>query len=431
MLYSQFYFKDKAKIPIPLAAVLLFVVSLLMGSVFIKTGPGQLRASKVSAKRVEVTNLSPVQATLFWQSETQEEGFVFYGASLNQINTMGLDDRDVASKKNKYLNHYATLRNLEPGRIYFFKIVSNNQLIVRPDGTPFSFKTPVLPAAASTLSPAHGSVLKENLSGEENALVMLTVDNFYPMSTLTKGSGEWLVPLNSFFDKERLENKILSSETPVKIEIFGEDNKNSVITGRLNQLSPVAQTIIIGRNYDLSTESNVLSAETSSSVNPSASKIIDIIYPVDAAVIPGRSPLIKGVALPKSQVFITVRSAKTFSATLTADNKGNWSYQLPESLELGAHTITIKTKDSQGKETTITRNFTIVANDNAGRVLGEATGSASLTATPTLTPTTIPMTTTLTPTSVPTIPVTGVTDFIPIIGGLSFILAGLGVLLVF
>src|SRR3990167_976833 len=177
MLYSRFYFRDKGKIPVPLAVVLLFVVALLMGSVFLKTGPASLRASKKNAKRVEVTNLSPVQASVFWQSEQIEEGFLFYGNNLNAVNTLALDDRDVASKKSQFLNHYVTLRNLEANRTYFFKIVSNNQVIIKPDGTPFSFKTPAILGASSSLSPAHGTVLKESLVGEENALVMLTVDN--------------------------------------------------------------------------------------------------------------------------------------------------------------------------------------------------------------------------------------------------------------
>lgn len=431
MLYSQFYFKDKAKIPTPLAAVLILVVALFMGSVFLKTGPASLRASKKNAKRIEVTNLSPVQASVFWQSQGKEEGFIFFGDSLNAINTLALDDRDVAAKKSQYLNHYVTLRNLEASHTYFFKIVSNNQLIVKPDGTPFSFKTPTTLGASSSLSPAHGTVLKESLNGEENALVLLTVDNFYPMSSLTKSSGEWLIPLNSFFDKVSLENKIPPISTAVKIEIISEDNKNSVVTGRLNQLSPVSSTIIIGRNYDLGLEDNVLSAQSSRTATPS--KTVDIIYPVEGALIPGRTPLIKGVALPQSQVFITINSSQTFSATLTADRNGNWSYLLPESLELGSHTIMIKTKDNQGQEVSLTRNFTIVASDNAGRVLGEATGSAALTGTPTLTPT---PTSSLTPTvatttTTPTIPVAGVSAFLPIIGGLSFIIAGLGILLVF
>ncbi len=426
MLYSQFYFKDKAKIPIPLAGVLIFVIALLLGNVFLKTGPASLRASKKNAKRVEVTNLSPVQASIFWQSENIEEGFLFYGANPGNVNKAAFDDRDLAAKKNQYLNHYVTLRNLEADHTYFFKLVSNNQLIVSPDGTPFSFKTPASLGTSSSLSPAHGTVLKESLSGQENALVLLSVEGFYPMSTLTKTSGEWLIPLNSFFDSASLENKAPAASSQVTIEIVSEDDKSSLVTARLNQLSPVTQTLIIGRNYNLDT-GNVLSAQ-SSTATAQKSATVDVIYPVEGALIPGRKPLIKGVALPQSQVFITVNSTKTFSATLTTDANGNWNYLLPENLELGNHTITVKSKDAQGQEVILTRNFTIVANDNAGRVLGEATGSAGLTITPT---STLAPTLAVTTTVAPTIPVAGMSDIFPAIFGLSFVIAGLGVLLVF
>lgn len=426
MVYSQFYFKDKSKIPTPLAAVILVVVSLVMGSLFFKGGPSNLRASKKNAKRVEVTNLSPYQTSVFWQNETAEEGFLLYGDGANNIKTVALDDRDVAAKKSRRRNHYVTIRRLEANKTYFFKIVSGRELIVKANGSPYSFTTPSTLGAASALPPAHGTVLKENLESEENAVVILSVDNFHRLSALTKSSGEWLIPLNSFISDRTLENKIPAGQTSVKIEIISEDNKISVVNGRLDQLSPVASTIIIGRNYDLGSESNVLSAQSSAAAG--ANKTVDIIYPKEAALIPGKTPLIKGTALPGSQVFITVNSVKTFSATVATDRNGNWSYAVPENLELGSHTISVKTKDSEGKDVTLTRNFTIVGMDNAGRVLGEASASSTLTVTPTATATPAPTTVS---SITPTIPVSGITDFFPIIAGVSMVIAGLGVLLVF
>ena len=63
----------------------------------------------------------------------------------------------------------------------------------------------------------------------------------------------------------------------------------------------------------------------------------------------------------------------------TSDSNGNWSYLLPEDLELGPHTIVLKTKDRDGKLITMQRNFTIIAlQGNEGRVLGTGTGEPTI-----------------------------------------------------
>ncbi len=434
MSYSQLYLQNKGpRVPVPVAAVLVIILTVVFGRFFLSNNTTSTRASKKTVKKVEVTNVSPYQANVFWQSESPEEGYIFYGEDVAEVKNIALDDRDLSETKGIYLNHYVTLRNLKPGQAYFFKIVTNNQVIAKPDGSLFSFKTPVLSSTSSTLKPANGKVLKENLSGQENAIVLLYVEGMYPLSAMTKSTGEWLIPLNSFYDQEKLESRALSESQKARIEIFNEDNKNTVLNGRLANLAPVTTTIVVGKSYDLNDSGDqVLSAQTSNINN----KEIDIIYPVEGALIPGRAPLIKGTARPKAQVFVTVNSRKTFSAVVAADLDGLWSYALPESLELGNHTVTITTKDRNGKDVSMTRKFVIIANDYEGKVLGEASGSPTIAATSTPAPTV-----TAAPTVVVTEPVssitptalmnTGITDFFPIIGGISFIVVGLGFLLVF
>lgn len=433
MSYSQLYMQNKARIPVPLAIVLVAVFGIFFARFFLTGNAPASRASKKTVNRFEVTNVSPYQANIFWQSGIAEEGYVFYGETVDGVRNIALDDRDVSESKNQYLNHYVTLRNLKPGTPYFFKIVSKNEIIVKPDGSLFSFKTPMVSSSTSALKPANGKILKENLTGQDNAIVILYINGMYPLSAMTKSTGEWLIPLNAFYDMEKLEGRVVSDIQKAKIEAFSEDGKSSVLNGRLSSMSPVTTTIVIGKSYELTdTGSQVLSAQT----KPPSQKEIDIIYPIEGALIPGRAPLIKGAARPKSQVSITVNSKKTYTAVVTADLDGLWSYALPESLELGNHTITIKTKDGNGQEVTLTRKFVIIANDYEGKVLGEASGSPTLAVTATPAPTS---------TIVPSLPATnagssitptallksGITDALPAIGGISFIVVGLGLLLVF
>lgn len=437
MSYSSLYLQEKGpRVPVPLAAVFVLILTVVFGRFFFMNNASFSQASKKSVRRVEIVNLNPVQANIFWQSEVAEEGYVFYGDSLENVRSIALDDRDLTDKKGQYLNHYITLRNLKPGTPYFFKIVAKNQVVVKPDGTLFSFKTPKSSSVTSPMPPANGKVLKENLTGLDGAVVLLYVDGMYPLATLSKPTGEWLIPLNSFFNQESLDGQMVSEIQKVRVEILSEDNQLTTLNGKLSNLSPVSTTIVIGKSYNLlDSGTQVLSAQSGKPKH----KEIDVIYPVEGALIPGRAPLIKGAARPNEQVFITVNSRKTYSAVVKADLDGLWNYALPESLELGNHTVTITTKDKNGKDVTMTRKFVIIANDYEGKVLGEASGSPTIAVTkaPTPQPTAgsystptpaVTFASQITPTGLAR---TGVMDLAPAIGGISFIIVGLGFLLVF
>ena len=148
---------------------------------------------------------------------------------------------------------------------------------------------------------------------------------------------------------------------------------------------------------------------------------VEIFFPEEGALIPGKKPLISGVSLPGAEISIVVNSLKTYSAKIRANRDGKWSYVIPEDLELGEHTITIKTKDREGKEVTLSKKFTIIDNGGyEGKVLGTASGEPTITYAPTATPT---------PTASP--PVSGITSLVPVIGGISLLIIGGGILLVF
>lgn len=432
MIYSDFYVKEKTKVPTILGLFIVLMSAVFLGRVFMTETSTTTRASKKTVRRLDITNISPVQSSIYWQSDNKESGWIVYSDDAKNVTNIALDDRDVSEKKSTYLNHYVTLRDLQAGKQYYFKIVTGNQIVVSPDGSLFSFKTPTNSPGKPILPPANGKVEKPNLAPQDNAIVVLYVDGYIPLSTITKPTGEWLIPLNSFYDKDTLENKSLSANQKCRVEIINEDGQVSALTCTLSRLSPVAQTTIIGKDYNFQADTNnVLSAMTS--FTSGSGKSIDIIYPIEGSIIPGKAPLIKGVALPQAKVYITVNSQKTYSAVVTADGEGLWNYLVPGNLELGNHTITIKTKNIDGKDLTIERKFVIVANGDEGKVLGVASAAPTTVITPTIAPTsyTYP-TTTLAPIVSPTalLP-SGLTDTIPALGGFSLIAVGLGVLLVF
>jgi len=432
MIYSDLYTGQKQKIPTILGiSIVIFIVVFFLSLINKTVLPS--KADQIGVRRIETINLSPIQVSIYWQSQNKETGWVIFGENQNKMTNIVFDDRDIKEKKESYLNHFVTLKNLKPGTVYFYTIVSNNKKVVRPDGSYFSFKTPQTSSASTKLDPASGKVLQPNLLPLPNAVVFITVnEETVPVSALTKESGEWLIPLNSFFDKNSMIERSFTGKEKAKVEILSEDGKISTVINSLEGFSKNSETIIIGKNYNFIQSDNVLSATTDFS-KTIKSQPIQIIYPKEGSLIPGRKPLIKGVAFPLAKIDIEINSKKTFSAVITADKQGNWSYLIPENLDFGDHTITIKTKDSDGKDITLVRRFKIVANEGLeGKVLGTASGEPTIT-------TTLPMPTTYfysTPTTFisPTaaqLKKAGEWSVLPIIGGLSLIIVGGGILLVF
>ncbi len=427
MIYSRLYFKNKPKIPVPAAIIVILFVLLIFLRIFSGTNqPSKAYNNKL--KRVEITNISSNSVTIFWQSQEKEIGWVIYGETPKKLNKIALDDRDLPSKKNPYYNHYVTIRNLEEKKEYFFLIVSGNKITGKQINIPFNFSTILNNDVSKNLKPAYGRVVELNNQPLSGGIVILKVNEKVISSSLTKSTGEWLIPMDL--------SKI-SSSSKILLEIFNEEGKNSTIITNPDKISPLPETIVIGKNYDFNQDKNILSVSSTRKDNK-----IDIIYPKQNAIIPGRIPLIKGTALPETKVLILIKSSKIYSAKVKADKKGLWSFLPPEPLSLGENVISINTKGENGKEFVIQRKFTIIGKEGSdAAVLGEATPSSTITLTPTvLSPTLNPSPTlqvsptlmsTFTPIPSSSLPVSGNDSFFSILFGASFIIFGLGALLVF
>lgn len=429
MIYSDLYFKQKQKVS-NFLMIFTFVFSVLIFSSIYRKLRITSRASKIDLKRIEITNLNPIQATIFWQTETKETGWLIYGEKENILDKIVFDDRDIATSQNKYFNHYVTLKNLKNDTTYYFMIISDNKKIIRPDGKYFSFKTPKTISNLTKLSPISGKILNENLTPLNSGVVLFSINNknLYSLSFLLKNSGEWLIPLNSFYKQDNISEVAIGENDKATIEIFNEDGKKTTLIGKIKDLLSKTQILIIGKNYNLSQEENVLAA-----IDKNENKnIIDVIYPQEGAIIPGRQPLIKGFSYPYSEINLTLSSkTKTYSTKIKADKNGQWNYSIPEILDLGDYTLTFLTKNDKNQDLKIIRHFKITGNNAIeGKVLGEATNSANI-----ITPTNIIPSPTMiydSPTIIPTnMPKSGNFNYLTVLSSIAFLLAGVGILLVF
>lgn len=421
MTYTPFYYKNKTKIPTIVGILCALFIGFFFISLFSKA-PIPSKAEKKNIRRIEIAHIGSNQVTVYWQTDQKTQGWIVYGDNEGKLNTIANDERDLPSNRGVYRNHFVVLKNLNGDQTYFFKLVSDNKLIADTGTAAFHFKTPKNVTEFKTRDPAYGKVVEASGSPLENAVVLLHIGNSFPLISLTKPTGEWLIPLNFLYDKDSYQLINPTDKNTVTIEVIGE-NKTSKVLTTLSKVSPLPQTVIIGNDLNFTTGENVLSATTSVG-GETGYKEIDIVYPVENAIIPGYNPLIKGTALPDTDVIVTVHSDITLTSRVKTDTKGLWSFNLPSSLSPGEHTIIIQTGDRNGNLVTVQRRFTIAKNGE--QVLGVATAEPTVTATPSPT-----LQLYLTSTPTPKAPVSGGDINIPVFGALSFIVVGIGLILVF
>lgn len=424
MIYSKLYLRQN--IEIPTIAVFLFIIFIILifWWIFSKSSKPS-SAFKNNIQRLEITNISSSSVTIFWQTDKKEVGWVSYGVSPKNLNNIAIDERDITSQKKPYFNHYVILRGLEENKQYFFAIFSGNRLVTGAKNNSFRFTTFLGNQMEKNINLAYGRVIQVNNLPLEGAIVLLSLDGKVFASTLTKSTGEWLIPLNY---------KKLTPSSKIKIEILSEDNQNSTIVTTVNKISPLPATVVIGKHYDFTQEDNILSATSEKLSANDEKKDIEILYPKEGAIIPGRLPLIKGIAPSNTMVYISIKSNKTYSTKVRADDKGFWSFLPPEVLSLGEYIISITAKNKEGRDVSVERKFFIIGNEGANvSVLGEATPSATKTFTqPSLTLTPIPtLTKPVVITTVPSPPTSGINFFLLSGVGLSLFILGLGIILAF
>ncbi|PIV09489.1 hypothetical protein COS31_02060 [Candidatus Roizmanbacteria bacterium CG02_land_8_20_14_3_00_36_15] len=419
MSYSNIFLRrNSLRIPTVIFLVVISFVVFLLTRIF-SPKPIASRASKKVLKRVAVVNLSHNQAGVFWQTEQKETGWLVYSDKQNVLDQIAFDEKDIAEKKSSYLNHYALLKNLKPDHSYFFKIISGKEAISDTNNKAFVLRTLFNINNSVNISPAYGKVVVGSGIPLSSGVVTLSFKDSFPLLALLKISGEWLIPLNNIVDQNSLKLRTLETNEIGSLEIYSEDGGKTSVEAIPKNLSPLPQTVIMGQNYSFTSNNDILSA-SDTQLKPNT---IAIIFPKEEAVIPAENPLIKGMAIPGSEITVIINSEVVYSTRVKVDKDGIWRVVLKNRLPPGRHSLTVIAKDELGQEMKLTRQFIIAKSGE--QVLGEATAEPTLTGEPT--PTVISESWTPTPTIYKTgfnpIPVT-------VISG-SLVIIGLGIILAF
>lgn len=449
MIYSDLFLKKQPRVP---SIFIVPFVLLIVGILTYYFVPAQTtQASKKSIQKVEVVNLYPSHVGIAWQTSDKDSSWLMYGTRLDKLDKVVFDERDAAMPKKPRNLHFAELKNLTPSTKYYIRMTDGNVFLQNGNEGVFSITTAPKDAQINNLKPAYGKLVGRNGAPVPGALITITIPNSYVLATLSKSNGEWLIPMNYIINRTTNKSHVIDQNQEVILRAVDDTKTQSLVRTRLSLMSPLGENIVLGENYELNSNNQVLAANTSSKNYKLA-----ILFPKNSSVIPSEKPLIKGVSSSDIDVKIDVlnkQKAKIISATVHSNDKGEWKYDVPTALNPGTYTLSATSVDSSTRRSgTITHTFLIAKSGE--QVLGDATGGATLTPSPTVavtsTPTATPPTT-ITESPSPTLvasasatpvasvsatitttpPVSGITDNNIVLSSIAFILLGLGLLVVF
>ncbi|MCL5438673.1 MAG: Ig-like domain-containing protein [Patescibacteria group bacterium] len=392
-----------------LLGLFLIIIGITVTSILVKNGT--IFVSKASPtntpKNVRITNVSEISFTVSYETDASVLGSISYGETSN-LGSTALDTRDQQSGNvAAYKLHYFMVRGLKPSAKYFFNIVSGQDTFQNNE-TLFEITiAPNIEASPSAQQPIVGKVIMPDGTNPQEAIVYITIPKAQTTSTIVKGDGSYIIPLNALRTDDLKSFFPISKDTKLQMLAIGPSARSNVKLFA-NQIN-VVPTITLSKDYDFTTGNspiNVSEEESSASANVNfpafsanqvSNKNAEILTPKDEEKFTDQQPLFKGVASPGASIKLIIHSDENIQTQVIVDNKGNWSFRPQKTLSPGQHTVSIIAPDKFGVLKTITQSFTVYA--QGSQVNESATPSATPTIKITSTPT--PILSTPSPTQIP------------------------------
>lgn len=375
---------------IPTALGILATVVLMSGLIFATSNLNKIQSLFASADQgaspvgsVKLANLTDSSFTVYWSTASPASGAVFYGKTPAVSDGVAVDDRDLTSPNGKYLTHLVRVSGLNANTKYYFKLGVNDPSIGDPakNQAPFEVTTGgSLPP--NSVQPIFGKANNSSDLPAAGAIVTWQSDGSSTLATLVKSDGSFVIPVGSARTADLVQSLPVKVGLPETINFaFGADGAASIkcVYGSDKPLP----TVKTGQNLDCSTKTPAPAAAAPTTTTTPPTTTAHFTAPTPKArttlqsqtgdtaqlnIVSGQSvstpfPTISGKVLPKQVVKITVHSETPYSGTVVAGPDGSWSWTPPAGLSPGQHTVTITIVNSDGTTQTVTRDFTVSADN--------------------------------------------------------------------
>lgn len=388
----------KREFTIPTLLGIFIAIGGIFSAVWLTGGPARFLASASPdsvPQSVKITNISDTGLSLSWITDKAVSGFVEYTEDRSGATKMtASDDRDQEKGSvGNYQTHHVTLKGLTPSAAYKIVVGSATGKFSQSNIT-----TGPTISTSPTADVAFGQVVTTSGDVAEGAIVYLQIPGAVEQSTLVKSSGNWVIP-------------VAIARTSDLASFVAYDKKNTVVTiavqaGTLgiatkttpaDKLSPVTTITLGGLNtVELASPTEVPVSKFSTELTSSQSSIsagLKLLSPKPSEEINSLRPVIIGEAEQNAEIQIEINSNQPIIGVVKTNNSGKFTYNTPQDLQPGTHTITVTTTPVSGTPQKITRTFTVLALNSSVNPAFSATGSAQITVapSPTTTPTKIPV----------------------------------------
>lgn len=329
-------------------------------------------------KNVRVTNLSDNSFTITYQTDAQVTSSINYGLN-KELGNAELDELDKEKGDFSPKNiHSITIKNLFPNTKYYLAIISGQNTFLN-NGVPFEISTaPKLNSAPVLQTTLTGKVILPDGTAPPEALVYLNTDNSQLLSGNTAEDGTFSFSLKSLRSTDLSSYLKPNENTVLKLLAIGNSLQSTALIS-LDQANSIP-TIMLSNDYDFTHTNTPVASKSAESLGfPSLikeeSSKPQILTPKNDQSFIDQQPQFSGTSLPNENVEIIIQSPENIQTQVTADSNGKWTYRPLSNLSPGAHTITIKTRDSSGILKTLIQSFTVFA--QGSQVSESATPSAT------------------------------------------------------
>lgn len=376
----------KAKIP-TIIGIIILILSLATGVIFVQSRQLFRLGAKGqnSPKDVRISNVASSSFSVTWMTDIQTTGFIKYGDSVGNITNTKTEEPSSPG-----YTHLVNVSGLSPQTNYFFKINSGGNDFDN-NGLTWQGQTGVAQDSGQPVL-ISGNTLLATGGAAKNAIVYVTAGSKF-FSALTSQNGSWIISLpSSIYDANSLlEISVLSGQGETSTAQIYSKSANPVpamILGQTHDFKnlPPGESADIPQASldapDIGTPSSGFNIPENVST-PSAN-VVTLKSISNNEIVTSVKPEFFGEGPAGVEIQITVESDPV-TDNITIPTSGEWSWEIPQDLPEGPHTITITWRDAAGVLRTLTRNFVVQASEGPAFV-STPSATPKTTATPSGTP---------------------------------------------
>lgn len=200
-------------------------------------------------ERVSVANLKSFEAGITWTTSEKLTTELFWGTD-ESATRQAQDTRDTNGVTPRY-THFSTLKDLDPGKVYYYRIKIGSYYYPALSEKPYSFQTPLLKTeSVSQQVSVYGTVATQNLA---DTIIKATVEtssgDTVPIVTLPDKDGNWIVNIAEATVKTGDKTPTITEKNQVTIVV--DSGIEASIQKTTAEASPVALSVQKGLNLNL------------------------------------------------------------------------------------------------------------------------------------------------------------------------------------